>query len=190
MFLPSKHLLSAFYKTLPSKNPSKNLVFTLKKPLQAPSKNPSKKHLLLENLLRTLLRSVRLHDPLGVHLVGTFWSKISIFPPNFIVKIGQEKPPQKMWGFSCFQVFSSFSAFFCLSFSSLPLLFDILKPKICPADEGSLAFASVLASLCLEHTQNLRPHRTRENLASKPLVGLALTTHTPLIKGVHLHPLN
>ena len=26
-----------------------------------------KKHLLLKNLLRTLLRSVRLHDPLGVH---------------------------------------------------------------------------------------------------------------------------
>ena len=32
-----------------------------------PSKNPSKKHLLLKSLLRTLLRSVRLHDPLGVH---------------------------------------------------------------------------------------------------------------------------
>ena len=31
-----------------------------------PSKNPSKKALPLENLLRTLLRSVRLHDPLGV----------------------------------------------------------------------------------------------------------------------------
>ena len=30
MFLPSKHLLSAFYKKLPSKNPSKNLVFTEK----------------------------------------------------------------------------------------------------------------------------------------------------------------
>ena len=32
-----------------------------------PSKNPSKKALPLKNLLRTLLRSVRLHDPLGVH---------------------------------------------------------------------------------------------------------------------------
>ena len=44
VFLPSKHLLrnlSAFYETLPSKNPSKNLVFT-----ENPSKNPSKKHLL------------------------------------------------------------------------------------------------------------------------------------------------
>ena len=29
--------------------------------------NPPKKHLLLENLLRTLLRSVLLHDPIGVH---------------------------------------------------------------------------------------------------------------------------
>ena len=28
VFLPSQHLLSAFYKTLPSKNPAKNLVFT------------------------------------------------------------------------------------------------------------------------------------------------------------------
>ena len=28
VFLPSKHLLSAFYETLPSENPSKNLVFT------------------------------------------------------------------------------------------------------------------------------------------------------------------
>ena len=28
VFLPSKHLLSAFYKTLPSKNPSKNLLST------------------------------------------------------------------------------------------------------------------------------------------------------------------
>ena len=70
VFLPSKHLLSAFYKTLPSKNPSKNLVFT-KNPHKAPSKNPSKKHFLLENLLRTLLRSVRLHDPLGVHPILT-----------------------------------------------------------------------------------------------------------------------
>ena len=61
MFLTSKHLLRAFYKTLPSKNPSKNLVFL--KTLQAPSKNPSEKHLLLENLLRTLLRSLLLHEP-------------------------------------------------------------------------------------------------------------------------------
>ena len=35
-----------------------------------PSKNPSKRHLLVENLLRTLLRSVQLHDPLGVHPIG------------------------------------------------------------------------------------------------------------------------
>ena len=52
MFLPAKHLLSAFYKTLLSKNPSKNLVF---------NESPYRR------LLRTLLRSVLLHDPLGVH---------------------------------------------------------------------------------------------------------------------------
>ena len=64
VFPPSKHLLSAFYKTLPAKNPSKNLIFT---------ENLCRRllrtlHLLLENLLRTFLRSVLLHDPLGVHL--------------------------------------------------------------------------------------------------------------------------
>ena len=42
MFLPSEHLPSAFYETFPSKNPSKNLVFT---------DNPYRR------LLRTLLRS-------------------------------------------------------------------------------------------------------------------------------------
>ena len=72
MLLPSKHLLSAFFKTLPSKNPTKNQACLYRKPLQAPSKNPSKKHLLLENLLRTLLRSVRLHDLLGVHPTSMF----------------------------------------------------------------------------------------------------------------------
>ena len=69
-------LLSAFYKTLPSKNPSKNLCLH-QNPLQTPSKNPSKKHLLLENLLRTLLRSVRLHDPLGVHPMLAWLGSVS-----------------------------------------------------------------------------------------------------------------
>ena len=71
MFLPSKHLLSAFYNPPPSKNPSKNPC-PYSNPYKAPSKNPSKKALPLKNLLRTLLRSVRLHDPLGVHptLIG------------------------------------------------------------------------------------------------------------------------
>ena len=43
VFLPSKHLPSAFYEMLPSKNPSKNLVFT--------EENPYRRR------LRTLLRS-------------------------------------------------------------------------------------------------------------------------------------
>ena len=60
VFLPSKPLLSAFYKTLPSKN-------------------PSKKHLLLENLLRTLLRRVWLHDPLGVRPI----QKYHFSPPSW-----------------------------------------------------------------------------------------------------------
>ena len=51
VFLHSKHLLSAFYKTLPSKNPSKNLVFA-ENPyrrllrLRESSKNPSKKRVV------------------------------------------------------------------------------------------------------------------------------------------------
>ena len=63
IFLPSKDLLSApSFETLPSKNPSKNLVFTeTENPLQAPSKNPSKKHLLLKNLLTTLPRNLLLY---------------------------------------------------------------------------------------------------------------------------------
>ena len=75
-------ILSAFYKTLPSKNPSKNLVLYWK-PLQAPSKNPSKKHLLLENLLRNPSKSrVLLHDPLGVHPT----EPQSLFPTLFATK--------------------------------------------------------------------------------------------------------
>ena len=40
-------LVSTFCKTLPSKNPSKSLVFT-ENPYRRQSKNPSKKHVLLE----------------------------------------------------------------------------------------------------------------------------------------------
>ena len=87
VFLPSKRLLSAFYNTPPSKNPSKNLCLYWN-PYQAPSKNPSKKHLLVENLLRTLLRSVRLHDPLGVRPIhgarrGTHPTCPCCFAPPF-----------------------------------------------------------------------------------------------------------
>ena len=52
-------------------------------------------------------------------LVGTFWSKISIFP-QFYSKNWPRKTPTKTWGFSCFQVFSSFFflPFFALFFFS------------------------------------------------------------------------
>ena len=58
------------------------------------------------------------------HLVGNFYPKNPFFP-NFILHFFQKR-------FSMFPsfFFFLFSAFFCLSFSSLPLLFDILKPKI------------------------------------------------------------
>ena len=75
------------------------------------------------------------------HLVGTFYPKISFFP-SFIVKNGQNKNPQIRGCFSCFLFFLFFllSAFFCLSFSSLPLLFDILKPKKAPTRWGLWLF--------------------------------------------------
>ena len=75
MFLPSKHLLSAFYETLPSKNPSKSLVFT-ENPLQAPSKNPSKKALAVREPSKNPSKSrVRLHGPLVVCTLEMEWPR-------------------------------------------------------------------------------------------------------------------
>ena len=68
--------------------------------------------------------------------MGTFYPKKSIFP-QFYSKKWPEKKTQICGGFmfpSFF--FSLLSAFFCLSFSSLPLLFDILKPKKVPTRWG------------------------------------------------------
>ena len=52
--------------------------------------------------------------------------------PQFYSKHWPRKTPTKTWGFFMFPSFFFFllSAFFCLCFSSLPLHFDILKPKI------------------------------------------------------------
>ena len=98
VFLPSKHLLSAFYKMLPFKNPSKNPCL-YQKPLQVPSKNPSKKHLLLENLLRTLLRSVRLHDPLGVHPIHANRLRVPELNPFFLrIASRAAKELPQVWG--------------------------------------------------------------------------------------------
>ena len=86
VFLPSQHLLSVFYNTPPSKNPSKNPCPYLN-PYKVPSKNPSKKALPLKNLLRTLLRSVRLHDPLGVHPIITLRRLDSLFKDVRVFKV-------------------------------------------------------------------------------------------------------
>ena len=48
MSLPSKHLLSAFYKTLPSKNPSKNTLSLLKTPYRGFSSSVLLRQGLLE----------------------------------------------------------------------------------------------------------------------------------------------
>ena len=67
--------------------------------------------------------------------MGTFYPKKSFFP-SFIEK-WPEKKPTNLWGdFHVSKFFSSFCFFFCLSFSSLPLLFDILKPMKVPTRWG------------------------------------------------------
>ena len=75
--------------------PSKNLCLC-GNPYKGPSKNPSKKHLLLENLLRTLLRSVRLHDPLGVRSVGAAQSRAretrNLDPAKAPTKVSMKAP--------------------------------------------------------------------------------------------------
>ena len=77
--------------------------------------------------------------------MGTFYPKISFFPSFIVETWKHEKPPQICGGFSCFQVFSSFFflPFFCLIFSSLPLLFDILKPKKVPTGWGLWLFGEM-----------------------------------------------
>ena len=87
--------------TLPSKNPPVRTFSLLQKPLQAPSKHTSKNHFPLESLLRTLLRSVLLHDPLGVHPIpsnccesflkpATWRHRGSWWPPAFESSIAVE----------------------------------------------------------------------------------------------------
>ena len=82
MFLPSKHLLSAIYEALPCKNVSKNLVLI---------ENPYRR--LLRTLLRSTccsrtfsepfyLRSVLLHDPVGVHHARRKSTKINFGGPE------------------------------------------------------------------------------------------------------------
>ena len=74
--------------------------------------------------------------------MGTFWSKIPKFP-SFVVKIRHEKTHQKGGGFHVSK-FLLLLVFFYLSFYSLPLLFDLLKPKICVYDEVFGVFAQAL----------------------------------------------
>ena len=68
---------------------------------------------------------------------GQVWVKNLKKIPSFIAKNVHETPPPKRWGFFMFQCFFFFLifAFFCLSFSSLPLLLDIFKPKNGPLNE-------------------------------------------------------
>ena len=57
--------------------------------------------------------------------------KFHFSPINFIVKMARKKTHKFVFFFFLFPFFS-----FCLSFSSLPLLFDILKPKKVPTRWG------------------------------------------------------
>ena len=72
-------------------------------------------------------------------LVGSFWSKSLTFP-SFVVtlRLGAKKTPTKRVGVVVLPSLFFFlqSAFFCLSFPCLPLLFDALKPKLLPTRRG------------------------------------------------------
>ena len=117
-------LLSAFYNTRPSENPSKNLCLYWN-PYQAPSKNPSKKHLLIENLLRTLLRSARLHDPLGVRpteIASDFRDKRGGLGPAASPRRPLETVLRQSWalfGIMCWWTVPSYSV--CVLFGVLSL---------------------------------------------------------------------
>ena len=80
--------------------------------------------------------------------------------PSFIVKNVHETPPPKRWGFFMFQCFFFFLifAFFCLSFSSLPLLLDIFKPKNGPPNEV-LGYYIISLSLYLSLSRTMEVQR-------------------------------
>ena len=82
-------------------------------------------------------------------LVGTFWSKNQKFP-NFKVKLAKKKR-QKGGDFHVSKFLPSFflSVFFCLSVSSLPLLFDILKPIICPPPDEVFGKKKIYIYICI-----------------------------------------
>ena len=86
-----------------------------------PSKNPSKKALPLKNLLRTLLRSVRLHDPLGVRTKN-------------VKVLGENQFGRVLRNFVCPKV--SFADF------SLRRVFWFRKSPKCMAISAHLVFAS------------------------------------------------
>ena len=67
VFLPPKHLISAFYEMLLAKSPSRNLVFT-ENPYRRLLKPPFSEALALKESFKNPSKSrVLLHDPLGVH---------------------------------------------------------------------------------------------------------------------------
>ena len=82
------------------------------------------------------------------HLGGTFYPNISLFP-SFIVNMAKKNHHKFVVVFhvSKFFLLSSF-CLFCLSFSSLPLLFDILKPKKVPTRWG-LWHAYIYICICV-----------------------------------------
>ena len=91
---------------------------------------------------------------------GTSWI------PKFKVKNGHETPPPKRGGFMfqcCF--FFLIVAFFCHSFSSLPLVLDIFRPKNGPP---SGVWGSIYIHTCMLESYFLDPYKGVRELGTVP----------------------
>ena len=97
----------------------------------------------------------------------------------------KKKKTPKRWGFLMFQCFFFFFffffffifAFFCLSFSSLPLLLDIFKPKNGPPNEVLGYFLNVCLSLSPQHYLVMRRRqRTRSESSTGMYRGTSYST--------------
>ena len=138
----------------------------------------------MSSLWLSLSLSFSLYLSLHMYIYGgdpNWWAHFgqkSQFFPSSIVKIGQEKPHKNV-GVFMFPSFFFFllSAFFCLSFSSLPLLFDILKPKICPPDEV-FGYMGETLSLSLSLSRSLPP--------LPPSLPLPLSPSLPVYVSIYL----
>ena len=93
--------------------------------------------------------------------------------PQFYTQNGHETPPPKRWGLYMFQCFFSFLvfAFFCHSFSSLPLLLDIFRPKNGPQWLGLEAYIYIYIYRVKKLVQDLGVYKLKTGPSYKLKAG-------------------